>query len=210
MSEFRRRLMSCKKSEGELPSGYTKLNYLESTGSQYIDTRILSNNGTGCEMRFEYTKLSGIQYAVGSLEPNNARFAPIFIDDKSDTSNGFLYSDSVTFEPKTYTIEKDKNIHLIRYNCNDNGDVIFDNKNCGKIKYIGNSTTSTIYLFARSDNRSIEWYAYIKIYKCSLYDKGIRVRNYLPAIDMFGKPCLYDTVTKQPFYNKGTGEFLYG
>lgn len=209
MSNFRRRLM-CKKTESELPEGYTRLNYLESTGTQWIDTHILSNNGTGCEMRFEYTEVGGIQYAVGLLELGNARFAPIFIDNQSNTPNGFLYSDSVIFEPKTYTIEKDKNIHLIRYNCNDNGDVIFDNKNCGNIKYIGNSTTSTIYLFARSNKEIGEKCAYIKIYECSLYDKGKRARNYLPAIDMFGKPCLYDTVTKQPFYNQGTGEFLYG
>ena len=36
MSDFRRRLM-CKKIESGLPSGYTRLNYLESTGTQYID-----------------------------------------------------------------------------------------------------------------------------------------------------------------------------
>ena len=120
-----------KKSESELPLGYTRLNYLKSTGNQYIDTNILSNNGTGCEMRFEYTDIDGIQYAMGSLEVENARFAPIFIDNQSNTPSGFLYSDSVTFDPKIYTTEKDKNIHFIRYNCNNNGDVIFDNKNCG-------------------------------------------------------------------------------
>ena len=40
MSNFRRRLMmSIKKSK--LPSGYTELEYLESTGTQYIDTGII-------------------------------------------------------------------------------------------------------------------------------------------------------------------------
>lgn len=46
MSDFRRRLMR-KKIESELPSGYKKLNYLESTGTQYIDTDVIANQDTG-------------------------------------------------------------------------------------------------------------------------------------------------------------------
>ena len=34
-------------------------------------------------------------------------------------------------------------------------------------------------------------------------------RDYIPAIDTFGKPCMYDAVTKQPFYNLGKGDFGY-
>ena len=44
MSDFRRRLMMLRKSEGGLPSGYTRLNYLESTGTQYINTGLIINN----------------------------------------------------------------------------------------------------------------------------------------------------------------------
>ena len=33
--------------------------------------------------------------------------------------------------------------------------------------------------------------------------------NLIPALDPLGIPCMYDTVTKQSFYNQGTGEFLY-
>ena len=30
------------------------------------------------------------------------------------------------------------------------------------------------------------------------------------CLDKNGKPCMFDTVSKKPFYNQGTGEFLYG
>lgn len=33
--------------------------------------------------------------------------------------------------------------------------------------------------------------------------------NLVPALDPSGRPCMYDTITKHPFYNAGTGEFLY-
>ena len=35
------------------------------------------------------------------------------------------------------------------------------------------------------------------------------IRNYIPALDPTGAPCMYDLVSKTPFYNKGTGDFLY-
>lgn len=34
-------------------------------------------------------------------------------------------------------------------------------------------------------------------------------RDYIPALDPTGAPCMYDKVSKQPFYNAGTGDFLY-
>ena len=33
--------------------------------------------------------------------------------------------------------------------------------------------------------------------------------NLIPALDRNGTPCMYDTVSKQNFYNAGTDEFLY-
>lgn len=65
-----------------LPDGYTELEYLESTGNQYIDTKVLSNNYLGCELIFEYTDITGTQYAIGSLELDKARFTPLFIDNQ--------------------------------------------------------------------------------------------------------------------------------
>lgn len=33
--------------------------------------------------------------------------------------------------------------------------------------------------------------------------------NLIPALDRNDTPCMYDTVSKKPFYNAGSGEFLY-
>lgn len=35
------------------------------------------------------------------------------------------------------------------------------------------------------------------------------IRNYIPALDPTGAPCMYDLVSKAPFYNKGIGDFHY-
>ena len=48
------------------------------------------------------------------------------------------------------------------------------------------------------------------MYYFKIYDNNELVRNFIPGLDPNGTPCLYDTVLKIPFYNSGTGEFLYG
>lgn len=35
------------------------------------------------------------------------------------------------------------------------------------------------------------------------------IRNYVPALDPTGAPCMYDTVSRKTFYNSGTGDFIY-
>lgn len=34
--------------------------------------------------------------------------------------------------------------------------------------------------------------------------------NFIPSLDTTGTPCMFDLVTKQPFYNSGTGQFIAG
>lgn len=201
----RRRMMQSQ--VGELPSGYTRCKYLESSGTQWIDTNVLSNQYTGCELLFEYTNLNGSQYAIGSLEAGTSRFCPIFIDGDS-VKNGFLYSNTIPFKVNYYTNYKDTNIHFVKFNCDDNGRIFFDDVYCGSIIEIGSSTLNTIYLFGRNYN-GFDLGAYMKTYKCILYKNGMKVCNFIPALDSSGTPCMYDTVTKQSFYNLGTDEFGY-
>ena len=67
------------------------------------------------------------------------------------------------------------------------------------------------WLFGRNSNvESLKSYASVKVYQVKLYNGSNLIRYFIPALDPNGKPCMWDTVTKQPFYNVGTGEFTYG
>ena len=63
------------------------------------------------------------------------------------------------------------------------------------------------------------WFNNYKInnttYIYRVFDAKISEGNYivsrlLPALDPTCTPCMYDLVTKQPFYNQGTGQFIAG
>ena len=50
----------------------------------------------------------------------------------------------------------------------------------------------------------------VRIYNFSAnYDGEKLVANYVPTLDPTGAPCMFDLVTRRPFYNSGSGDFLY-
>lgn len=50
----------------------------------------------------------------------------------------------------------------------------------------------------------------LKIYSCQMYDNGVMIRDFRPCLHPKTlEPCMYDTVTKQYFFNAGTGQFKY-
>ena len=49
-----------------------------------------------------------------------------------------------------------------------------------------------------------------RIYNWQIWSGGVLVRDLIPVLDWDMKPCMYDKVSGQLFYNKGTGNFTYG
>lgn len=45
---------------------------------------------------------------------------------------------------------------------------------------------------------------------CAALNNGEKQMNLIPALDETGIPCMFDTVTGQPFRNQGTGQFIAG
>ena len=62
-------------SSGILPDGYQPVSYLESTGTQYINTGINSNKSTGFLIDFQNTSSTSTNFGViGAQSPNSLRF----------------------------------------------------------------------------------------------------------------------------------------
>ena len=60
---------------GALPSGYTQLEYIESTGTQYIDTGIVPNSTTTAEVKFNNSKKTSFVFGSRwSQSPNYDTF----------------------------------------------------------------------------------------------------------------------------------------
>ena len=176
---------------------YTELEYLESTGTQWIDTEISPTSKTKWEIKFAFTKETTGQL-MGAGHAGDYRFN-IGIE-----SNKFRFAIGSGWTTLAET--KDTDIHTWVLNSEDNSCSLDDTTVIST--YSSNfSTTDYHIVFC---NRAVgSNYCSTKIYSSKIYTDNILVRDFIPVLDLDMNPCLYDKVSGQFFYNKGTGEFLY-
>ena len=187
---------------------YQQVEYLESTGTQYIDTGINASDSIGTNVKFNFTEntLTQTEFLMGSNVVsggvNTSRFNPLYCT--SSVINTMLNIPGTVGVKRNY----DTNVHILEFNKYPNKSVVFDGVIDGTVQGIGNGIS--INLFRRNFSTG---YAYSKarIYYCQLLDAGVLVRDFIPAIRKEdGKPGMYDKISGQFFTNAGTGEFLYG
>ena len=187
------------KTKSILPDGYTELEYIESTGTQYIDTNYtIQNLPITVETSFELTSITPQNLFGTSYWGRKNYFVPYI------TNNNFSF-DSYTLE--TAYVEKWYDASFVQSSNDLSIMEIKLNNNTYSVKTkITNLPIDNGYQIFSADNR---FFAHYKCKYHRLYENNHIVFNFIPALDTTGKPCLYDTVSKKAFYNQGTGEFLY-
>lgn len=190
---------------------YQQVEYIESTGSQYIDTGYIPNQDTRVISEFEYTK-----------DPGNTGF--IFGAGYSATDRAFeLYtwtnnwnspygntniivgtSASLLTSGKIYA-DKNKNTILIKYSDG--------TEQTGQTDYTEFTVPNrNIWLFSINRGSTVFLADCVRLYSCKIYDDNKLIRNFIPVIRKIdNKPGMYDKITKQFYTNAGSGDdFLYG
>ena len=186
--------------DSALPPGYTELEYLESTGTQYIDTEIIGKTGVSIEATFKVLDLTKTR-TIGVTDGIN-RLSLLL----PTAGTGYLVN-------QIGNINKIVTTHRLNV-----GDTATTKQDGGKLYLNGElidtvtpntfNTNMTIYMFAQHANQMVS-FDISRIYNVKIWENGELVRNFIPCLDNTGTPCMYDTVTKTCFYNQGTGEFLY-
>ena len=184
----------------------TPVEYIESTGTQYIDTGIQQSDYAQnliVTATLQFTTLNDIQYSMGTTITSVMYFMPLVARNSLFDSNiGAPASD-------IKTQASDTNIHTII--CDSvNGSLQIDNNlyiyasNNAMINY-------NIYLFAINEAGKPIRQSYIRFYNISFSTKeGTLIRDFIPVLDKDGTPCMYDKVERKFYYNAGTGDFIAG
>ena len=195
-----------------LPDGYTELTYIESTGTQYIDTEV---NGAGT-LRFEVD-------CVTNNDVSSSNFGTIFgLRSNSDYNSAYDYAlntypateggsfqsgkanGATCVNPRFVTGERCKISYL--------GD-IFTSSNGTETSYAASDFTSSynITVFAKNVAGTIKEYGKTIIYSLKLYSESTLIRNFIPSKRNSDSVIgLYDLVTSTFFENAGTGTFTAG
>lgn len=179
---------------------YTELEYLESTGTQWIDIDTTIDTSTDeIELYFQLTDTNNYKWFFGEYD-TNARLG-LGSGDGANKRN-FLYQQSAT-KVKDVDMYDKQHSYLI----NSDGGFIDGSK---IVNYSSFSSTSTLYLFNLNIDSTSDYRCKCKVWGYRHYRNGVLIRDFIPVLDKDNVPCMYDKVTGQFFYNQGTGEFLYG
>ena len=179
-----------------LPSGYKRLEYIQSTGTQYIDTGFTANQNTSATIKFSTTQQSGGGILVAMQGWKNRGFG-IFV-------NAIIFGSSTADRNGMFG---DGNIHevtLTSAQCYDNGSLIWS----GTASTF--TTPATLTICKSNVVSEPHEFSSAKIYSCQIYDNGSLVRDYVPCINNDGTIGLWDDVNSVFYGNSGTGTFAAG
>lgn len=174
---------------------YTQIEYLESTGTQYIDTGVIPNQNIKIitlvtPKNIDENGIAGNVWAARS---------PLLIFYQNKVRWHLVHSGSID----SNTITNDTPIYIEA----SNGFLQVNTSTYHSSKISSYSTTSTLNIFFRGNTSKI---SKIKIHYFQIYDNNILVRDFIPVLDKDGTPCLYDKVENKFYYNQGTGDFIAG
>ena len=179
---------------------YTKqVAYLESAGSQWIDTGVVPTSTTRIELQYQY---STGNYTSGCGVCANGGSKRFHIN----TYLGKLHFGSGGSSNWVNTIDQNTNIHSASLSGTGSGNVLIDGNTYSTNGTVGDFTGYNIYLF-RVNGESSYTNGY-RIYYCKIYDNNVLVRDFIP-VRIGNEGCLYDNVSGELFRNKGTGNFIF-
>lgn len=179
----------------KLPSGYTQLEYIESSGTQFIDTGIKAKNNAKVIAECNITYGTNWVMILGSYDTG------AYFSWRANATNIYAYYGSQN---------KSGNGATGKQTIIANGSKWSDSANSFVFSDASFTAPSTMYLFSVHNGGSSYANASMKLYACQIYDNGALVRNFVPCKNSSGAVGLYDTVEVQFYANAGTGTFTAG
>ena len=184
---------------------HTPIEYLESTGTQYIDTGVYANGLIRMKAKIETMKAGGANSAFsGVLHPGFTGIWQIIYPYNGVDFN--VSQEEIIFN-QNYIGIQDFDVDQVNKKIELNGVI----KNMSKTPLPLAPGHSNIPLFRYQNELNPSGnYWYGKVYYVQIYDNDVLVRDFIPVLDYNGTPCMYDKVERKFYYNAGTGQFIAG
>lgn len=181
-----------------LPEGYTELEFIQSTGEQFINSLFTPNQDTRIVLKYGGCNASEWREVFGagaSVKVPSKNFVCV-----QHSSNGVMAELGTEY----YTAPITTDGAILDLNKNEfyvNGTLV------KTFTYAAFTSPYTMRLFdAATDSEDYSRYAG-KLYYCQIYDNGTHVRDFVPCKNPDGEIGLYDSIGGKFYGNAGTGAF---
>ncbi len=186
------------------------IEYIESSGSQYIDTGYTAQETTCLELIAAISSTQTTSYAT-PLGASAASYTSELFIRAWKNGSPFIYAAwgngrykdltsgfSAFAEPIEFRLDKNRGLYLRQ-----NGSLVSQAFSGTASSY----PTSPLCLFGNSVAGNIEQQCAMKFYGLRIWENGQLVRHFLPAVDPDGVACVYELLSGAFHYNDGSGSF---
>lgn len=168
--------------KGKLPSTYRKLEYIQSSGKQYIDTGVIVKNITEIKVDFQAVTILSGENQYASSWVNEQNHIQIGIKgNKFMDSGGVTYSQTSSVTARTQAV----GVPVGTVNLN-------------------------LYLFAQSESTGALHYSSGRIFSCQITTADGLVRNFVPCKNPDGVIGMYDIVNGEFYQSSSSDTFIDG
>ena len=199
----RRRAMMMQKAQqgGNLPEGYTAVEYIQSSGTQYIDTgrKLTQDSDITIDFRIvgEINRDAGIFGSRQSALKNNLTLF--------QNKNPIVFSGDFS-EYQKHRFAAASSLERTKIQINKAGVWVNDilKKSWSDVADFETPTNGLIF-----DVGNNNWSGNKAVMRLYSYTDG-DAQRLVPCLDANGVPCLYDLIGKMALYNQGAGSFTWG
>lgn len=176
-----------------LPSGYTRLEYIESTGTQYIDTGFKPTGNSKLEVTFQTTQTMGVVIGCDSGWMSNGFMVALNVSSFNTGSNSYSLQDG-----KKHTVAMES------------GALTVDGNNVGSAGSGSFTGNATVCLFTNNRSGTKDTPTAQKQWGAKLWENGVLQRDFIPCKNASGAVGMWDDVNSKFYANAGTGTFAEG
>lgn len=187
-----------------LPSGFSILSYIQSSGTQYIDTGFKPTGATKVVCDFQMVNQGTDQQGVfGSRPGTSGRFTVFTGNQTSDLQVDYNTEQTLASVGSSIT---GLNVNS-RTTLEVSNSLVINGTTVRTVSAASFTSTYNLFLFANNNVGTVQLPGSMKLYSCQVYDNGTLVKDFVPCINASGEVGLYDLVGKQFYGNAGAGVF---
>lgn len=193
--------------EPRLPNGYTELGYIQSTGTQYINTGYNPTTKTKICVDLKLTDTSATSVPFGAKVDTTDREKQFFVMAMGSSSR-FEANYFSKLEANLIGLSDYKSRGILSLDSN----LVSFNDSSADLNYSGgeNYVPYPIFIFGYNVNGAISSSTKMILYGCKIFEDEIISRDFVPCKNSSGEIGLYDLVTSEFYGNAGTGVFTAG
>lgn len=186
-----------------LPNGFKRLTFIQSTGTQYIDTGFKPSTRTRVVVNIKFDALPTASSAIfGARSSDTLVFMFIVTSDEKLIRSDYFGPAKLGFVDSLLSIsviDKNENIATVG-NVVVTGEAVSERLECGH----------NLFLFANDNVGGVHLFASCKLYAAQIYDDGVLQRDFVPCKSSEDIVGLYDKKNGRFYSNVASGAFLAG